>query len=74
MVANLERNDLVRRDRNPQNRRELIVSLTPQGRKLLSTYAHAVKALESKMTSALTPEQISVFRSQLNSCRVALGT
>ena len=73
LVANLERNGLVRRDRNPQNRRELIVSLTPRGRKLLSTHAQAVAALESEMTSGLTPDQISDFRRQLDSCRAALG-
>jgi DNA-binding MarR family transcriptional regulator len=73
LVANLERNGLVRRDRNPQNRRELIVSLTPPGRKLLTTHAHAVAALEATMTSGLTPEQVSVFRNSLDSCRVALG-
>lgn len=73
LVGNLERNGLVRRDRNPQNRRELVVSLTPQGRKLLATYAHAVAALEATMTSGLTPEQISAFRNHLDSCRIALG-
>ena len=73
LVANLERNGLVRRDRNPQNRRELIVSLTPLGRKLLTTHAHTVAALEATMTSGLTPEQVSVFRNSLDSCRVALG-
>lgn len=73
LVANLERNGLVRRDRNPHNRRELIVSLTPQGRALLSAHAPAVAAVEAAMTSGLTPGQIGAFRDHLNSCRVALG-
>ena len=34
LVANLERGGLVRRDRNPRSRRELIVSLTAAGRAL----------------------------------------
>jgi DNA-binding MarR family transcriptional regulator len=73
LVANLERNDLVRRDRNPRNRRELIVSLTPQGRKLLTTHAQAVAALEAQLTSGLTHTQVGEFRAQLDSCRRALA-
>lgn len=73
LVANLERNGLVRRDRNPRNRRELIVSLTPRGRTLLAAHAHAVQALEETMTSGLSPQQINAFRSSLDSCRIALG-
>lgn len=73
LVANLERHGLVRRDRNPRDRRELVVSLTPRGRKLLATYAPAVAALEATMTAGLTPQQIGIFRDHLDSCRVALG-
>lgn len=72
LVANLERNGLVRRDRNPQNRRELIVSLTPAARELLATHADAVAALEAKLTAGLTAQQAGAFRSQLDSCRLAL--
>ena len=72
LVANLERNDLVRRDRNPHNRRELIVSLTTAGRLLLAAHADAVAALEARLLSGLTPEQAADFRSQLDSCRLAL--
>jgi len=68
LVANLERNGLVRRDRNPQNRRELVVSLTPRGRKLLATYAHAVAELEATMTAGLTPEQISALSDAAVDC------
>lgn len=73
LVANLERRNLVRRDRNPANRRELVVSLTPQGRKLLARYAETVAALEKDMTSGLDPDDIETFRSYLDACRVALN-
>ena len=73
LVANLERRNLVRRDRNPANRRELVVSLTPQGRKLLARYAETVAALEKDMTSGLDPDNIETFRSYLDACRVALN-
>jgi DNA-binding MarR family transcriptional regulator len=73
LVANLERRNLVRRDRNPASRRELVVSLTPQGRKLLARYAGIVAALEKDMTSGLDPDDIETFRSHLDACRVALN-
>jgi len=73
LVANLERRNLVRRDRNPASRRELVVSLTPQGRKLLLRYAEIVAALEKDMTSGLDPDDIETFRTYLDACRVALN-
>ena len=73
LVANLERRNLVRRDPNPANRRELVISLTPSGRRLLARYAKAVAALEEDMTSRLNPDEIETFRSCLNTCRGALN-
>lgn len=73
LVANLERRNLVRRDRNPANRRELVVTLTAPGRSLLLRYARAVAALEEDMTSGLDPADVETFRSYLGSCRVALN-
>jgi DNA-binding MarR family transcriptional regulator len=73
LVANLERRNLVRRDRNPANRRELVVSLTPPGRELLARYAEIVAALEEDMTAGLDPDDIETFRSHLDACRVALN-
>jgi DNA-binding MarR family transcriptional regulator len=73
LVANLERRDLVRRDRNPANRRELVVSLTAAGHRLLTRYAKEVAALEQDMTSGLNREDVETFRSYLDACRVALN-
>lgn len=73
LVANLERRNLVRRDRNPANRRELVVTLTASGRELLARYAEVVAALEEDMTSGLDPDDVETFRSYLDACRVALN-
>jgi DNA-binding MarR family transcriptional regulator len=73
LVANLERRNLVRRDRNPDNRRELVVTLTASGRRLLVRYAEVVAALEEDMTSGLDPDDVETFRSYLDACRVALN-
>jgi DNA-binding MarR family transcriptional regulator len=72
LVAKLERRSLVRRDRNPANGRELVISLTASGRRLLLRYAAEVAALEERMTSALGSGEAEAFRSYLDSCRVAL--
>jgi DNA-binding MarR family transcriptional regulator len=72
LVANLERRGLVRRERNPSNRRELVVSLTGSGRTVLLRHAAEVAALEERMTSALGSEDVEDFRFYLDACRVAL--
>ena len=72
LIANLERRELVRRDRNPDNRRELVVSLTTTGRQLLAHYAAAVAELERQMTAHLTPAEVETFRGFLDSCRIEL--
>ncbi|MEP7025949.1 MAG: MarR family transcriptional regulator [Actinomycetota bacterium] len=69
LVSNLERQGLVRRDRNPDSRRELIVSLTPAGRELLTLYSGAVNELEQLMTASLSDEETETFRSLLDRCR-----
>jgi DNA-binding MarR family transcriptional regulator len=73
LVAKLERSGLVRRDRNPADRRELVVSLTAAGRRLLLRYAAEVAALEERMTSPLGAGEAEVFRSYLDACWVALS-
>jgi DNA-binding MarR family transcriptional regulator len=72
LVANLERRSLVRRERNSANRRELVVSLTASGRRLLLRHAAEVAALEERMTSALGSDDVEDFRFYLDACRVAL--
>jgi DNA-binding MarR family transcriptional regulator len=73
LVANLERRGLVRRERNPANRRELVVRLTEPGRGLLRRRAAEVAALEDRMTAALDPVAVEVLRTYLDACRVALS-
>lgn len=74
LIANLERRNLVRRDRNPHNRRELVVSLTSAGRRLLAEYATAVGDLERDMTAHLNPNDVERFRELLDTCRLELTT
>jgi DNA-binding MarR family transcriptional regulator len=73
MMGNLDRRGFIRRERNPDNRRELVVRLTRQGRQLLATYSDEVRDLEYAMTASLTRKDREQFRSHLNVCRKSLS-
>jgi DNA-binding MarR family transcriptional regulator len=53
MVAALEARGLIRRERNPGNRREMLIYLTGPGTALLTELAEPVRRLEESMTSDL---------------------
>ncbi|BCJ40734.1 MarR family transcriptional regulator [Actinoplanes ianthinogenes] len=65
MVRALETRSLIRRERNPANRRELLLHLTDEGRALLTAVADPVRELESRMTTKLTEAQSAEFRQTL---------
>lgn len=65
MVRALESRGLVYRERNPSNRRELLIHLTDDGLELLSEYEEAADQLESRMVSQLTHNQVAEFRHAL---------
>ncbi|WP_238412023.1 MarR family winged helix-turn-helix transcriptional regulator [Saccharothrix deserti] len=73
MVYALEKRGLIMRERNPANRRELLIHLTDEGRKLLADQAEAVAALERRMTSELSPRQVDQFRALLTDAWRALS-
>jgi len=55
MVATLEARALIRRERNPANRREMLIYLTDPGTALLKELAEPVRLLEADMTHDLDP-------------------
>jgi DNA-binding MarR family transcriptional regulator len=65
LVRALEQRGLIARERNPENRRELLIRLTDVGRALLAEYADDVLALERRMVSTLTERQVAQLRSAL---------
>ena len=66
VIRSLETRGLVRRERNPRNRRELLILLTESGRDLLARHAEPVRELEERMVRDLTAHQTDQFRQALS--------
>ena len=73
LVRSLENRELVRRERNPRNRRELLILLTDAGRALLARHAEPVRELEERMVRDLTAHQTEQFRQALSRAWHALS-
>ncbi|MEW2398852.1 MarR family transcriptional regulator [Streptomyces sp. NPDC046862] len=73
LVRSLENRGLVRRERNPRNRRELLILLTEEGRELLTRFAEPVRDLEERMVKGLTAHQADQFRQALSKAWHALS-
>ncbi len=73
LVTTLQQLGLIERHRDPDDRRRLVLALTPEGRKLLNRYRGKVAALEERMVSGLTARQVAEFRRSLLACRAALA-
>nr|WP_026204644.1 MarR family transcriptional regulator [Actinomycetospora chiangmaiensis] len=73
LVTALERSELIVRHRNPHNRRQLLISLTPAGHALLERYAAPVAAIEERMVHGLDAEDRERFRAYLNAARASLA-
>jgi DNA-binding MarR family transcriptional regulator len=73
LVRSLENRGLVRRERNPRNRRELLILLTDAGRDLLARCAGPVRELEERMVRDLTAHQSEQFRQALSKAWQALS-
>ena len=70
MVATLEGRGLIRRERNPGNRRELHIYLTDEGAALLADLAGPVARLEERLVRDIDPE---AFRHILTSAWQSLA-
>ncbi|MET7457131.1 MarR family transcriptional regulator [Streptomyces sp. NPDC005574] len=73
LVRSLEGRGLVRRERNPRNRRELLILLTGAGRELLARHAGPVRELEERMVGELTQHQTEQLRQALSRAWHALS-
>ncbi|MGH8860401.1 MAG: MarR family winged helix-turn-helix transcriptional regulator [Jatrophihabitantaceae bacterium] len=73
MITGLEAQSLIRRERDADDRRRLVLSLTSDGRRLLGRYRAKVAALEQQMLSGLSTREAAELRRGLLSCRSELA-
>ncbi|MEU2619725.1 MarR family transcriptional regulator [Streptomyces sp. NPDC007157] len=57
VIDRLEDRDEVRRTRNPDNRRQYVLSLTDRGREAVEARRQAVAERDARLTAVLTPEE-----------------
>ncbi|MER5523089.1 MarR family transcriptional regulator [Streptomyces sp. NPDC002677] len=57
VIDRLEGRDEVRRTRNPDNRRQYVLSLTDRGREAVEARRRAVAERDARLTAVLTPEE-----------------
>jgi len=72
MVLTLERGGFILRRRNPDNRRQLLISLTPEAHALLDRFDGPVAGLEARMIQGFDDAERDRFRDYLNRARSSL--
>ncbi|MFD3430783.1 MarR family winged helix-turn-helix transcriptional regulator [Nocardia fluminea] len=65
MVQTLEERGLIRRDRDPANRRVLVATLTDHGREVLREAGPLVAAIEGRLLDGMSPRRQAEFRTVL---------
>lgn len=66
LLDRLEKQGLIERQRDPRDRRGVLVFLTPQGVTARETIKHLVEELDRKLQEALAPEEVRVFRKAMS--------
>jgi DNA-binding MarR family transcriptional regulator len=72
MVTTFLDRGLIRRHRDPADRRRLVIALTPAGRRLLDRLRPKVAALQARMLAPLSETEADQLRHSLELCRQAL--
>jgi len=65
VLDGLEERELIVRQRDPQDRRRHVVSITPAGRRQLQRLRSIAKELEAEFFAALSPEERATFHALL---------
>lgn len=73
MITSLDERGFIRRERDPANRRVLLISLTELGREMVEKYDEQVRQLEEQMLGGLTAHQRKTLREVLDVCRQNLA-
>ena len=73
MVSVLLGRGLVRREEDPDNRRQYLLSLSPEGQALLRRLLPSVTPIEEMMVADLEAGQVELLTTYLTRCRLSLG-
>ena len=73
MITALEGRGLIERHRDGADRRRLVVALTADGRGVLDRYRDEVTALEARLLTGLTQDEITSLRHSLRTCHANLA-
>jgi DNA-binding MarR family transcriptional regulator len=73
MITSLDERGFIQRERDPANRRVLLISLTELGREMVEKYDEQVRRLEEQMLAGLTAHQRKTLREVLDVCRQNLA-
>jgi DNA-binding MarR family transcriptional regulator len=73
VIRALERDGLIEREPDPAHRKILRATLTPAGRRVLTTCDRAVDALEREMLADVPPAARAALLEQLTGCVRRLG-
>jgi DNA-binding MarR family transcriptional regulator len=73
MVTYLLSRELVTRERDPDNRRQYLLSLSERGQRVLDDLHDAVADVESRMLDDFDTGQTEILRTYLSRCRAALS-
>ncbi|MBL7500856.1 MarR family transcriptional regulator [Frankia sp. CNm7] len=72
MLRALADRGLIRRAANPESKRERLVYITDDGRRLLGKYADAADEIARRMVSDLAADEVAAFRDALDLSWIAL--
>ncbi len=73
MIDSLESKNLVKRTVNPNDRRENLLSITPEGEETVARYHEIEKELSEELTHDIPPEKLSVFLEVLQNISIKTG-
>jgi DNA-binding MarR family transcriptional regulator len=73
MITFLEGRNFIRREVDPNSRRQHLLSLTDEGEQVIEELKDSVSAVERTMVSGMSSDDRDDLRAKLRSCRIALG-
>ena len=71
LLDRLERRKLIRRQRQPRDRRVIRTRITPAGLQILSTLDEPIAALHQRLLAHLGPERLQILNDLLAAARAS---